>query len=310
MAAPPLPLRSIPCAPAAAFSSTTSWPRASISRSAFPGESYLAVLDALYDVRERLRLIVCRHEGGAAYMGEAYGKLTGRPGIVFVTRGPGASQCRHRHPYRAAGLHAADRVRRPGRQRFPRPRSLSGDRLRRMYGGIAKWVSADRPCRAHSRIRRARVPCRAVGPAAVRSCSRFPRTCSSRPRRRRRRAARRTGRTSRRRSSKSRCCARCSRARNARWSSSAVPAGQQPRAPTCDASSRINALPVGERVSQPGRDRQRASQLCRRRRHRDQSQARGARARRRRPAGHRRAPRRNDDRWLHAARAPVPQAVR
>ena len=55
-----------------------------------PGESYLAVLDALYEARESLRLIVCRHEGGAAYMAEAYGKLTGRPGIAFVTRGPGA----------------------------------------------------------------------------------------------------------------------------------------------------------------------------------------------------------------------------
>src|SRR5205807_4712430 len=65
-----------------------------------PGESYLPVLDALYDVRERLRLIVCRQEGGAAYMAEAYGKLTGRPGIVFVTRGPGASNA-------AVGLHTA-----------------------------------------------------------------------------------------------------------------------------------------------------------------------------------------------------------
>src|ERR1700752_5270526 len=65
-----------------------------------PGESYLPVLDALYDVRERLRLIVCRQEGGAAYMAEAYGKLTGRPGIVFVTRGPGASNA-------AIGIHTA-----------------------------------------------------------------------------------------------------------------------------------------------------------------------------------------------------------
>src|SRR3979409_2147096 len=56
-----------------------------------PGESYLAVLDALYDARESLKLIVCRHEGGAAYMAEAHGKLTGRPGIAFVTRGPGAT---------------------------------------------------------------------------------------------------------------------------------------------------------------------------------------------------------------------------
>ena len=65
-----------------------------------PGESYLAVLDALYDVRDRLALLVCRNEGGAAYMGEAYGKLTGRPGIVFVTRGPGASNA-------AVGIHTA-----------------------------------------------------------------------------------------------------------------------------------------------------------------------------------------------------------
>jgi acetolactate synthase-1/2/3 large subunit len=54
-----------------------------------PGESYLAVLDALHDAP--LRLIVTRHEGGAANMAEAYGKLTGRPGLCLVTRGPGAT---------------------------------------------------------------------------------------------------------------------------------------------------------------------------------------------------------------------------
>ena len=56
-----------------------------------PGESYLAVLDALHDVRETLPLTVCRHEGGAANMAEAWGKLTGEPGVCFVTRGPGAT---------------------------------------------------------------------------------------------------------------------------------------------------------------------------------------------------------------------------
>ena len=56
-----------------------------------PGESYLAVLDALYEVREEIRLIACRHEAGAANMAEAYGKLTGRPGLCLVTRGPGAA---------------------------------------------------------------------------------------------------------------------------------------------------------------------------------------------------------------------------
>src|SRR5918996_665379 len=65
-----------------------------------PGESYLAVLDALYDRQDRLRMIVCRHEGGAANMAESYGKLTGRPGVCFVTRGPGASHA-------AIGVHTA-----------------------------------------------------------------------------------------------------------------------------------------------------------------------------------------------------------
>ncbi|PRX98030.1 thiamine pyrophosphate-dependent enzyme [Allonocardiopsis opalescens] len=56
-----------------------------------PGESYLAVLDGLYDARDRIRLITNRHEGGAAIMAAAYGKLTGRPGVCLVTRGPGAT---------------------------------------------------------------------------------------------------------------------------------------------------------------------------------------------------------------------------
>ena len=48
-----------------------------------PGESYLAVLDALYDVSDRLRLVVNRHESGSAFMADADGKMTGRPGIAF-----------------------------------------------------------------------------------------------------------------------------------------------------------------------------------------------------------------------------------
>ncbi len=55
-----------------------------------PGESYLAALDALAGAADTIRTITCRHEGGAAYMAEAYGKLTGKPGVVMVTRGPGA----------------------------------------------------------------------------------------------------------------------------------------------------------------------------------------------------------------------------
>jgi len=56
-----------------------------------PGESYLQVLDALYDVADKLTVVTCRHEAGAANMAVAYGKLTGKPGICFVTRGPGAT---------------------------------------------------------------------------------------------------------------------------------------------------------------------------------------------------------------------------
>ena len=65
-----------------------------------PGESFLAVLDGFYDVQDRLKLVVCRHESAAANMAEAYGKLTNRPGLCFVTRGPGATQA-------AVGVHTA-----------------------------------------------------------------------------------------------------------------------------------------------------------------------------------------------------------
>src|SRR6185437_3927444 len=105
-----------------------------------PGESYLAVLDALYDTREQVRLVVCRQEGGAAYMAEAYGKLTGRPGICFVTRGPGATNA-------SVGVHTAfqdstpmilfiGQVARPFLERGAFQELDFG----RMYGQMAKWV--------------------------------------------------------------------------------------------------------------------------------------------------------------------------
>ncbi|MCZ0962837.1 thiamine pyrophosphate-dependent enzyme [Paracoccus benzoatiresistens] len=65
-----------------------------------PGESYLAVLDALHDTQGRLDFVLCRHEGGAAFMAAAWGKLTGAPGICLVTRGPGATNA-------AIGIHTA-----------------------------------------------------------------------------------------------------------------------------------------------------------------------------------------------------------
>ncbi len=60
-----------------------------------PGESFLAALDGMYQ-SQRVRFINARHEGGAAMMADAYGKLTGRPGIAFATRGPGATNERNR----------------------------------------------------------------------------------------------------------------------------------------------------------------------------------------------------------------------
>ncbi|MEO8344085.1 MAG: thiamine pyrophosphate-binding protein [Betaproteobacteria bacterium] len=106
-----------------------------------PGESYLAVLDAMYDVRERFRFIVCRQEGGAAYMAEAQGKLTGRPGLAFVTRGPGATNA-------AIGIHTAAQDSTPmilfvgqvGGDMVDREAFQEID-YRRMYGSVAKWAA-------------------------------------------------------------------------------------------------------------------------------------------------------------------------
>ncbi len=99
------------------------------------------MLDALYDVRDRLALLVCRQEGGAAYMGEAYGKLTGRPGIVFVTRGPGASNA-------AVGIHTAAQDSSPMIVFVGQVGGDFADReafqeidYRRMYGSVAKWAA-------------------------------------------------------------------------------------------------------------------------------------------------------------------------
>jgi acetolactate synthase-1/2/3 large subunit len=104
-----------------------------------PGESYLAVLDALHD--SRIRFIVNRQEGGAAFMAEAYGKLTGRPGICFVTRGPGATNA-------AIGVHTAHQDSTPlilfvgqvGNDFVEREAFQEID-YRRMFGTMTKWVA-------------------------------------------------------------------------------------------------------------------------------------------------------------------------
>jgi acetolactate synthase-1/2/3 large subunit len=104
------------------------------------GESYLAVLDALYDVRQKLRLVTCRHEAGAANMAEAVGKLTGRPGVCFVTRGPGATHA-------SVAIHTAQQDATPlvlfvgqvARQDLGRDAFQEID-FGAMFGSIAKWV--------------------------------------------------------------------------------------------------------------------------------------------------------------------------
>ena len=106
-----------------------------------PGESFLAVLDALYDARDRLQFFICRQEGGAAYMAEAYGKLTGKPGLVFVTRGPGATNA-------AIGIHTAAQDSTPliafvgqvGTDMMDREAFQEID-YRQMFGPVAKWAA-------------------------------------------------------------------------------------------------------------------------------------------------------------------------
>src|SRR5580700_3341498 len=119
-----------------------------------PGESYLAVLDALHDAA--IDVLVCRQEGGAAMMADAYARLTGRPGICFVTRGPGASNA-------APGIHIAMQDSSPlivfvgqvergmrGREAF---QELDYGAV---FGSMAKWaVEIDDPARIPEIVARA-----------------------------------------------------------------------------------------------------------------------------------------------------------
>lgn len=109
-----------------------------------PGESYLAVLDGFHEHRERIRFVACRQEGGAAFMAEAQGKLSGRPGICFVTRGPGATNA-------SIGVHTAFQDSTPMVLFVGQVASDQRDReafqeldYRQMFGpgtlGLAKWV--------------------------------------------------------------------------------------------------------------------------------------------------------------------------
>lgn len=105
------------------------------------GESYLPCIDAFYDHQRAIEPIVCRQESGAVYMAEAYGKLTGEPGICFVTRGPGATNA-------SVGVHTAFQDSTPlilfvgqvGNDYMEREAFQEID-YRKMFGSMCKWVA-------------------------------------------------------------------------------------------------------------------------------------------------------------------------
>jgi len=104
-----------------------------------PGESFLAALDGLYDT-DRVQTVTCRQEGGAAMMAEAWGKATGRPGICFVTRGPGAANA-------MSGLHIAQQDSTPMIMFLGLPALHTEDReafqeiaTSQLFSSFVKWV--------------------------------------------------------------------------------------------------------------------------------------------------------------------------
>ena len=108
---------------------------------AVPGESYLDLLDGLYSVRNRIELITCRFEAGAVHMAEAHGKLTGKPGVAIVTRGPGACHA-------SIGVHVAMQDSTPLILLVGQIPVIETDRetfqevdYRKMFAPLAKWVT-------------------------------------------------------------------------------------------------------------------------------------------------------------------------
>jgi len=121
-----------------------------------PGESYLSVLDALYATNGAIEVVVCRHEAGAANMAEAHGKLTGEPGVCFVTRGPGATHA-------SIGVHTARQDSTPMILFIGQVAAADKEReafqeidYRAFLGSIAKWVSElEQPDRVSEMVERA-----------------------------------------------------------------------------------------------------------------------------------------------------------
>lgn len=121
-----------------------------------PGESYLATLDAFHDTLDQINLVVCRQEGGVTNMADAYGKMTGKPGIAFVTRGPGATNA-------SVGVHTAHQDSTPlilfvgqvARDMTEREAFQEVD-FRRFFGEMTKWVAQiDNPARIPEMVSRA-----------------------------------------------------------------------------------------------------------------------------------------------------------
>ena len=121
-----------------------------------PGESYLAALDAFHDVQDQINLVVCRQEGGVTNMADAWGKMTGKPGVAFVTRGPGATNA-------SVGIHTAHQDSTPlilfvgqiARDMAEREAFQEVD-YRRMFGEMTKWVAQiDNPARVPEMVSRA-----------------------------------------------------------------------------------------------------------------------------------------------------------
>jgi acetolactate synthase I/II/III large subunit len=108
-----------------------------------PGESFLAALDGLHD-SNRIKTVICRQEGGASMMAEAWGKLTGEPGVCFVTRGPGAANS-------MAGLHVAQQDSTPMVHFFGLPARGHEDReafqeieVKQLFSSFVKWAAVIR----------------------------------------------------------------------------------------------------------------------------------------------------------------------
>ena len=266
-----------------------------------PGESYLALLDGLYEHRDRFRIVNCRHEGAAANAADAYGKLTGRPGICMVTRGPGATHA-------ATGIHTARQDSTPlillvgqiarterGRESF---QELDYEAV---FGPMAKWAfELDDPARIPEVLARAYTVATSGRPGPVvlalpedvlsgsADVADAPRYTALRP---------------------SPCSGGAGRARDDAGPRAAAVRARRRRAVGSGGRDRVHGLGARLRAAgrrhlpAPGRRRQYLPCLRRRRRHRRQPAA-GAAHPRLRPADRRRhAADRDRDAGLHAARA-------